>query len=206
MSFSVDQLPLSAVRQAAAEDTREAISQLLQHPDANDLHGFAICTDPDVTSVYATAETNARLKQRAELLFKKNHETDPNSELTLEFATLISRFEPADWNLTPEEIPEFRLTALNGAVDAVWKIVDDLPDSDEKILEYCPAASRACLRAIGEGVREFRESNSTDLNLPPLLALLVWEHDPDFPDVVREIAEQLNHPETFELFSQVNGY
>ena len=199
MTFSLKQLPLELVSEAAAADARAAIAQLLQRPDANQLHGFAICTDPDVTSAYWTAETAAQLHRRGEELLARNKKADPNSALKLNAAIDACRFDACDWTINRNTELEIRLEYLNEAIANVWDIIDALPDSDEKILEDCPSASRAVLRAIGRGLLAVSESFDWSPG-KARLSLVVWENDPDYPEVVREIVGLLNDSETFRKF------
>ncbi len=204
--FSIDTFPLAEVEKAALSDSLAVLDALMKRPDASLLHGFAICTDPDVTSAYWTAETVDQLNERGKELLDRNHKADPESTLDLETAIAVSRFEPADWPIHGQSGETLRLEGLNEALNQVWEVFEELPDSDEKILDHSPRTTRALLRAIGKGLITASKSLTRPRALDgQSMSLLVWENDPDHPDVVSEIAEQLNEEETFAAFSNPFG-
>lgn len=202
MSDFVKSLSVEEIRIAAERDAAAILSDLAKRDNASELGGFAICTISDATSVYWTAETGPQLANRVQDLISSIRRHDPDSMITEADAENLCRFEPADWSITETAEDAATLDQLNAAIDKYWDQFDELPDSDEKILEHAPAAARVVLHAIGEGLQaacaqiDWQSFGGRDE-----LTVLVWVNDPDEPAVVRKIAKKLNPEEIFEEFS-----
>ena len=125
-----------------------------------------------------------------------------SAPLTSPDVLAMYRFEPADWPIAQSSDDKASLKSLNAAIDDFWTVFEKRYHDDEVYLELAPTASEVVLRAIGEGLLRARtQLDWSPVGSPERLAIFVWVHDPDDPQIVREIAQTLNDPATFAEFS-----
>ena len=201
MVTTVDAIPVEPVRNGAENDSFVLLSELIHHPDAASLYSFAISTISDATSVYWSAETKEHLEKRVDEFIERVRKYDPASSLSKVDARQHCLIEPADFGLkTLASVPS-SFNELNQALDDYWNIFDEIPDSDEKILTDAPAAAEIVLNAIAEGLNAAAEKiDWLPMGDRQRIALLVWVHDPDEPEINSELAAKTNPSEVLELF------
>lgn len=97
------------------------------------------------------------------------------------------------------------MDALNAAIESFWDKFNDGPVNDDNILDLSPKATTVVLNSIGNGLL----SAASRIDFTPIegrdnLTVLVWANDPDDPEVVRDIARNINPKPVFDRFS--NSY
>ena len=187
--------------QAAARMGLASILEHLSHrPDFNDVHGVAICTIPDATSVYWTAETKAQRDERIQRIHARIPVSSTERQWTQAEILSMFQYEPADWPVVDPAGGPYLLQDLNAALDDYWTRLENSP-----LLNLLISSDRAVagvMSALAAGMKstitEFRQQSAP---VPDLL-LLAWVNDPDDPEVVRNLARQLNPEALFNEFSK----
>jgi uncharacterized protein DUF4303 len=214
----IQSLPYERLELTTRDAVADIFNTLRSHaPDAR-LYGFALCTDCDVRSFYWAANSAAMHQETAETWLRTTREKYPASAATLEQALWLYRYEVGDWGYhdhwlaavggNPGALASYSEAqdALGGIWDA-WDASKPVPRDEEEeerlLFEYSAQVRSHCLNALAGGLRRFDQSfdwaSLCDRNE---FLLLVWVHDPDDPEEVRELARAVNPPPPFTEFSR----
>ncbi len=186
---------------AAAEcGTANLLMTLSEQSDLSNLHGVAICTISDATSVYWTAETTSQRDSRIRDIHQRIVAADESCSISFDDVLEMYRYEPADWPLTdpPGRLQVF--TELNDAIDEYWTYLER--SLFARLTVSTSRAIRNVLSAISDGMQKaISNSELNFINWDETLAL-IWINDPDDPELVRHFARRLNNAKLYRSFSE----
>jgi hypothetical protein len=163
-------LDFSQLRKVVQNQARKFLAECQQQVPTETFYGLAFCVDSDVQSLYCQT----------------------NSEETLENPG--NRFFINEWHYNDNQATE-----ANRALAAVWDAFQAGVDEEEAD-KRSGQVRKDCLKAIVQGLQDFRKSDALPKSARNDFALLVYDPDPDDPEETKAMAKQQNSRKTYAAF------
>ena len=163
-------LDFAELRKQVQNQARKFFAECRKQAPQESFYGLAFCVDGDVRSCYCQA----------------------NSEEAL--ANPGDRFFINEWRYNDNQAAD-----ANGALAAVWDALQASVDEDAAG-KMGRQVRKDCLKAIVQGLQDFRQSEALSKAVRKDFALLVYDPDPGDPEETKAMAKQLNSRSTYAAF------